>query len=115
MAILEPGATYQEWLTACRALNSVHFTEQDAEEGFELIRYDPMDFDGLALFTTRFQDIEPELVIAALQARWNIVAESQDYGVNLKASNPNIYAKILMGPLAPEDFNIFPELDHAEA
>lgn len=115
MTLLEPGVGYQDWQTACRALNSVQFTEQDAEEGFELIRYHPIDFDGLERFTARFQDIAPELVIASLQARWNIVAEAQDCGVDLKASSPNIYAKMLIGPLTPEDFNIFPELADAHA
>ena len=113
MTLLEPGASYQDWQTACRALNSVHFTERDAEEGFEMIRYDPINFDGLALFTARFQDIAPELVIAALRARWNIVAESQDCGVDLKESSPNIYSKMLTGPLTPEDFNILPQLHDA--
>lgn len=113
-ALFESGAPYAEWEAACAALNKVQFTAEDVEEGFELIRYAEVDHAALSRYTGRFQDAAPEMVVAALHARFNLVAEAQDCGVDLKVTNPNIYGKMLTGPLIPEDFDIYAAFVDAE-
>ena len=113
--LLEDGASFAEWQNACAALNKVNFTVTDAEEGFDLIRFGKADQAALTGYMVRFQDVSPEMVVASLQARLNLVSEAEDGGMDLKITSPNIYAKMLTGPLTPEDFNIFPEIDYAQA
>lgn len=112
--LLEEGAPYAEWQHACAALNKVPFTVEDAEEGFELIRNAGSGVRTIAGFAARYQDVAPELVLASLRARFNLVAEAEDCGIDLKAQSPNIYRKMLTGPLTPEDFSIFPAFVDAE-
>lgn len=113
-ALLEEGAPYAEWQKACAVLNKVQFTVDDAQEGFELIRYAKVDQAALDTFTARFQDVPAELVVASLQARFSLVAEAEDCGVDLPSTNPNIYGRMLTGPLTPEDFDIFPAFVDSE-
>ncbi|WP_069338301.1 hypothetical protein [Sphingobium yanoikuyae] len=112
--LLEEGAPYAEWQLACTALNKVPFTVNDAEEGFALIRSAGSGVHTITSFAARYQDVAPELVLASLRARFNLVAEAEDCGVDLKTTNPNIYRKMLTGPLTPEDFSIFPAFVDAE-
>lgn len=113
--LLEDGASFAEWQNACAALNKVQFTADDAEQGFELIRYGKINEAALTRYMSRFQDVSPEMVVASLQARLNLVSEAEEGGVDLNQASLNIYAKMLTGSLTPEDFNIFPELDDAQA
>lgn len=47
-------------------------------------------------------------------ARLNLVAEAEDCGVDLKVTNPNIYGRMLTGPLIPENFDIYAAFVDAE-
>lgn len=111
-ALIEEGASYAEWQTACEALNKVPLTTEDAEEGFELIRFAKVDQIALDRFTSRFQDVAPEMVVASLHARFNLVAEAEECNIDLKASRPSIYANMLTGPLFPEDFGVYRDTQH---
>lgn len=113
-ALLEEGAPYAEWQQACAALNKVHFTVDDAREGFDLIRFAEVDQAALDRFIARFQDVQPELVVASLHARFHLVAEAEECGVDLPTSSPNIYANMVTGPLSPEDFDMFPAFVDSE-
>lgn len=111
-ALIEEGASYAEWQIACEALNKVPFTAEDAEEGFDLIRFAQVDQIALDRFTTRFQDVAPEMVVASLHARFNLVAEAEECNIDLKSSSPSVYANMLTGPLFPEDFGVYRDTQH---
>jgi hypothetical protein len=106
-ALLEKGAKYAEWKDACRALNRIHLTESDAEEGIHLIRFEREKQDEIKRFLARFQDIKPELVIASLQARFYLLMDAEENCMDLKKNQPSVYASMLTGPLFPEDFGVF--------
>jgi len=105
-ALLPKGAKYAEWKDACRALNRILMTEADAEEGIALIRFEREKAKELVQFAARFQDAKPELVIASLKARYHMLADAEENGVDLKTKQPTVYASMLTGPLFPEDFGV---------
>lgn len=104
--LLPKGAKYAEWMNACKALNRILMTEADAEEGIALVRFEREKGAELAAFLARFQDAKPEMVLASLKARYHMLADAEENGVDLKAKQPLVYASMLTGPLFPEDFGV---------
>lgn len=104
--LLEKGAKYAEWKKACAILNRIHMTIEDAEEGIGLVRFEREKGAELTAFLMRFQDVAPEMVLASLKARYHMIADAEENGIDLKKRQPSIYASMLTGPLFPEDFGV---------
>lgn len=112
----EWDAPYGVWQTYCDQLNAVAFSSADKmETGFLAIARVEKYPDELPLFASGFAGQEPSLVVAALRARFEIWAEAQDCGVDLKEEQPDVWQDLATRPLTPEDFNIFPAFADAEA
>lgn len=104
--LLPKGTNYAEWKDACKVLNRIHFTEEDAEQGISLLRLGTADNPALDQFVARFQDHQREFVIASLRTREAMLTDAECNGINLKARQPEVYASMLTGPLFPEDFGV---------
>ena len=119
MSIERPewDAPYPTWLAYCEQLNAITFTVDKMELGFTAIMREATfsEREELALFARGFRGADPDMVIAALRARYEILAEAQDCGVDLKEKEPEIYEGVANRPLTPEDFNVFPSFEDAEA
>ena len=112
----EWDAPYAAWQAYCDQLNAVTFSNADQmETGFVAIMREQKHPEELPLYASRFKRYAPELVIAALRARFEIWAEAQDCGVDLKDAAPDVWTALAVRPLTPEDFNIFPAFADAEA
>ena len=112
----EWDAPYAVWQRYCDHLNTVRFGNPDQmETGFVAIMREEKHPDELQLFATGYRSQEPATVVAALRARYEIWAEAQDCGVDLKEAAPEVWTALATRPLTPEDFNMFPAFADAEA
>jgi hypothetical protein len=112
----EWDAPYAGWQSYCDKLNAVQFSNADQmETGFVAITRERKHPEDLPLFVSGFAGHDPETVTAALRARYEIFAEAQDCGVDLKEAAPDVWAALATRPLTPEDFNVFPAFADAEA
>ena len=117
MSIERPewDAPFAVWQSYCERLNAVRFSNADRmETGFVALMRNEKHPEELPLYARGFAGCEPEIVIAALSARFEIWAEAQDCGVDLKEDEPAVWAALATKPLTPEDFNIFPAFADAE-
>lgn len=112
----EWDAPYAAWQGYCDQLNAVRFGNADQmETGFVAIAREKKHPEELRLFASGFRGWEPATVIAALRARFEIWAEAQDCGIDLKEAQPAVWSALATRSLTPEDFNIFPAFADAEA
>jgi hypothetical protein len=112
----EWDAPYAVWQSFCDHLNTVKFSNADQmETGFVAIMRERKHPEELPLFVSGFAGQDPATVTAALRARYEIWAEAQDCGVDLKEAAPDVWAALAIRPLTPEDFNVFPAFADAEA
>lgn len=106
-ALLEEGASYADWSTACRAISSVSFTTEDLKAGFYILASGDLSGEKMRAFTARYQDVEPALVTASLCSRYEIFCEAQDLGVDLQADHFDVFQSLATKALTPEDFYVF--------
>lgn len=111
----EWDAPHAVWQSYCDKLNEVKFRNADQmETGFIAITRERKNSEELELFASGFAPVDSVTVIAALRARFEIWAEAQDCGVDLKTAAPEVWTSLATRPLTPEDFNIFPAFADAE-